>query len=71
MVGKDGPCKGCSERYVGCHGKCERYGSWKGERDALLAEMNAEKAKHQIAVNYVQRNKLKVAKKLGRKVKQK
>lgn len=22
------PCHGCEERYVGCHGKCERFSEW-------------------------------------------
>lgn len=22
------PCKGCSERQIGCHGRCEKYGAW-------------------------------------------
>jgi len=25
------PCKGCLEREIGCHGKCERYSVWKEE----------------------------------------
>ena len=27
------PCKGCEERSLGCHGKCERYKIWKKELD--------------------------------------
>ena len=27
------PCKNCSERQLGCHGKCEKYAAWKTERD--------------------------------------
>ena len=71
MVGKSGPCKDCSDRAVGCHGRCERYQEWKRDRDAILDAMNAEKAKTQLAVNYVQKNKQRVARKLGRKVTQK
>lgn len=25
------PCHNCTERCVGCHGKCERYQSWNAE----------------------------------------
>ena len=71
MVGKNGPCRDCNDRAVGCHGRCERYQEWKRDRDAILDAMNAEKAKTQLAVNYVQKNKQRVARKLGRKVTQK
>ena len=28
------PCDGCTERYLACHSKCEKYDTWvKGERD--------------------------------------
>lgn len=23
------PCHGCTDRYVGCHGKCQAYQDWK------------------------------------------
>ena len=23
------PCKNCEDRYVGCHGECDRYKEWK------------------------------------------
>lgn len=25
------PCKGCTERYSGCHGKCDKYKSWSND----------------------------------------
>lgn len=25
------PCKGCTERYLTCHDKCEKYKAWKAE----------------------------------------
>ena len=36
----DCPCQGCAEREIGCHGKCEKYGAWKGE---LAKKRHAEK----------------------------
>lgn len=27
------PCKGCEDRYVGCHGKCEAYIAFKRTRE--------------------------------------
>ena len=29
------PCKGCTERYTACHGKCEKYKDWKARLDEL------------------------------------
>jgi hypothetical protein len=40
MYGKCG-CKGCTERYLGCHDKCEKYKNYRKELD----EKNANRAK--------------------------
>lgn len=37
-------CKNCTERYVGCHGKCEKYQEFRKERDAEL-EQNLKQKK--------------------------
>ena len=29
------PCKGCEDRYVGCHGSCQKYMDW---REACFKE---------------------------------
>lgn len=29
-----GPCKDCTERYVGCHSKCEKYVDFRKRLDA-------------------------------------
>lgn len=29
-------CKGCTERQLGCHGTCERYISWKKDREEMI-----------------------------------
>jgi hypothetical protein len=31
----NGPCKGCTERYEACHGKCERYLEWKKKNEKV------------------------------------
>ena len=36
------PCKDCSERYQGCHGKCSRYTEWRSEYDKMKAQLAAE-----------------------------
>ena len=29
------PCRGCPDRYLGCHAKCGKYRAWKKEWDEL------------------------------------
>jgi len=36
------PCKGCTERYEACWGKCEKYKAWK----ANLEKVNEERKKY-------------------------
>ena len=36
------PCKGCAERYPGCHDKCEKYKEWKSK----LEKVNEERKKY-------------------------
>lgn len=31
----DAPCKGCEERHVGCHSKCEKYAAFLERRKAI------------------------------------
>ena len=30
---RNAPCKGCADRVVGCHGKCDRYAAFKAQND--------------------------------------
>lgn len=39
MANKLPPCKGCVERVVGCHSVCERYITWKAQRDEIKKEL--------------------------------
>jgi len=32
------PCMNCDERYFGCHGKCEKYQTFRAERDRINNE---------------------------------
>lgn len=36
------PCKQCTERKQGCHGKCARYKEWRRVRDAGKAKRDSE-----------------------------
>lgn len=40
------PCKGCADRTVDCHGKCQKYNAWKL---AVLAEKRKEKEERDLA----------------------
>ena len=31
------PCKGCDDRYIGCHGKCDKYKEYRDKLDATKA----------------------------------
>jgi len=33
---KSGPCRGCPDRTVTCHGFCEKYQAWKKEHDEAM-----------------------------------
>ena len=33
------PCKGCEDRVVGCHSVCDKYITWKAQRDEIKKEM--------------------------------
>lgn len=39
MANKLPPCKGCEDRVIGCHSVCEKYITWKAERDELKKEL--------------------------------
>ena len=49
------PCRGCDDRYVGCHGKCDRYKEWSDRNnqrrtaiyEARMAEKKADECLHQ------------------------
>lgn len=49
------PCKGCTEREMGCHIVCERYLAFRKEREAAY-EKNAQQAEVTAFVGDVKRN---------------
>ena len=50
-MAKVGPCKGCKDREVGCHSKCDKYKAW---LDEVHAEAAAKfKRKHTEYSRYV------------------
>lgn len=36
------PCKGCTERHIGCHAECERYNEVKRERSKINEQKNSK-----------------------------
>lgn len=44
----ENPCKGCTERKLNCHSKCERYAKWRAEysKDKKLREAETKSAEY-------------------------
>lgn len=40
----DAPCKGCSDRFLGCHGCCQKYADWVREEKTITDKILSEKA---------------------------
>ena len=58
----ESPCKGCGNRFVGCHGTCENYAAWvKVEKeigDKIKAAKDKENLNNSFAVNgFIKRKK--------------
>lgn len=47
------PCKGCEERKVGCHGKCEKYQTFVEDNEKIKAERQRQHEEDYIATFYV------------------
>lgn len=41
-MSKEPPCKGCTDRSAGCHGKCEAYLSWHEQHVAKQREIRSK-----------------------------
>ncbi|MBO5389411.1 MAG: hypothetical protein J6A59_15010 [Lachnospiraceae bacterium] len=37
------PCKGCTDRYLGCHDKCDKYREFKQYNEELKNKIRQEK----------------------------
>ena len=42
MPGKQCPCRGCTERILLCHGRCEKYQTWKKEYENAKTAARSE-----------------------------
>lgn len=49
----DAPCKDCTRREVGCHGKCESYVEWQKEHVEQKRQEKRLKQCGQVAAAYI------------------
>lgn len=63
MINLTNSCKGCIERYVGCHGKCEKYSEFKNKvkeiNDSIKKENKVTNFKIEAEVNTLKKLKKK------------
>ena len=45
-------CRECTDRYLGCHSKCEKYIREKAENDAINEEIRKKKKVEQAFIEY-------------------
>lgn len=57
------PCKDCTDRQVGCHGKCEKYIQWKTEDIKAQRECTKALKGERAAEDVLIRGKIKSKKK--------
>lgn len=49
------PCKDCCKRYVGCHGRCEKYLEFKKSNDERIKQKSLEVDADQYAIDNTMR----------------
>ncbi|MCR4886288.1 MAG: hypothetical protein K5919_05170 [Clostridiales bacterium] len=54
---KNAPCKGCEDRRLGCHGKCEKYRAWRAGMDQAARRRQLEHAADDANIQGVMRSK--------------
>ena len=59
------PCFKCTERYVGCHGKCDRYASYVSEKEEQKKKIFQMKENNIAAIEHAIRG----AKRAGKSIK--
>lgn len=53
------PCKDCEERYIGCHGDCEKYKSFYEQNEKIKANIRKEKEKDKEIGAYIAGQRIK------------
>lgn len=51
LSNKDCPCKGCLDRFVGCHSSCVRYIDWDQKHKVKLANIREQKSMNSLLFN--------------------
>ena len=54
---KNAPCKGCEDRRLGCHGKCEKYKAWRAGMDKAAEKRRLEHEADEASILAVIRTK--------------
>lgn len=65
--GRAAPCENCTDRALGCHGKCERYAEWKEKYTATGEAIKSKKLKTAQIEDFVNCSINKARVSLGRK----
>ena len=47
----EGPCKGCEEREIGCHGKCPEYAEYCAKKEEVAAKRGRETVGRSMAID--------------------
>ena len=51
------PCKDCTERTIGCHGKCEKYAEWVKKENAISDKIATAKTRRNEIEGYFEKKK--------------
>lgn len=63
----DAPCKDCTERKVGCHSECEKYGAYKKGIIETSSKIKKQHDDERMVENYTINEKYKTLKRQGRR----
>ena len=50
---ESGPCLYCTDRYVGCHSKCEKYAEWKKRQAEYNDKVYNNRCKEKFFCRYI------------------
>ena len=62
------PCRDCTDRELGCHGKCERYMAYREELNAQTRERKADEKRNSMLNDFYVDGVTKSIKRQGRKI---
>ena len=68
VINNSPPCRGCTERYTGCHSNCLGYLAWKNELDQKKEALYGEKKRTCMLNDFYVDSCRKQIKRNGRKI---